>query len=201
MAEGSWKPPAQLGGGVLRQLVQGLVKHLDVVKGVIAAKSTERPANAKTGWPIYETNTDRAYFRTSAGAWTPIGDFGSWQSYTPTMQVWTVGNGSLTGKYTQDGKLVTFKILYTVGSTSTFPAGSVKFSIPVTAKAANEYWPWPTVAWDVSAGLPYLLGTLSTETGNTTRTFATGGAVVSSTVPFTWATGDLLSIIGQYEAA
>ena len=60
-----------------------------------------------------------------------------WQSYTPTWTASTtnptLGNGTLTGKYIQIGKLVVLNISFTFGSTTAFGTGDHYLSLPVEA--------------------------------------------------------------------
>jgi hypothetical protein len=63
----------------------------------------------------------------------------AWTSFTPT---WTalgtspaLGNGTLTGFYTQIGKLVSFRVRFVAGSTTTFGTSQWNFALPVTANA------------------------------------------------------------------
>src|SRR5579864_7885838 len=60
---------------------------------------------------------------------------GAWASYTPS---WTgsstnpsLGNGSLTGRYTQIGKVVLFSVVLTAGSTTTYGSGFWTFTLPI----------------------------------------------------------------------
>ena len=46
---------------------------------------------------------------------------GAWTSYTPVLSgsTWAVGNGTISGAYTQIGKTVHFTARFVLGSTST----------------------------------------------------------------------------------
>ncbi len=129
-----------------------------------------------------------------------------WASYTPTLTNITIGDGSVVGKYGYAGNTTFFRVLVTFGSTTSV-GGSVSVSLPQTA---------------VNHGVNYILGNLRMldATGSTymgvvlysstttvlLKTFSVSGssiieAVLSSTVPFTWATSDLIEITGHYERA
>ena len=41
-------------------------------------------------------------------------DFGTWRTYTPTLTNLTLGNGTLTAKYAQTGKIVTVYFNFTL---------------------------------------------------------------------------------------
>ncbi len=131
----------------------------------------------------------------------------AWTSYTPT---WTasvnpaIGNGTRTGKYIQVNKLVTFRIQVTMGSTTTYGTGNWVFSLPVATHSdyASGMMMGNALAFDTSAPsftqvIPVWLSSTSIHIplGNGTNTD------VSATSPFTWASGDKLTISGTYEAA
>lgn len=129
----------------------------------------------------------------------------AWQSWTPTWTGVTEGNGTTTAVYTQIGKTVHFLIRITLGSTSGM--GSTIFSLPVTATSnflATKTLIGSSYFHDSSTGFGYV-GYTRLESSTTGRaiTFNTSAGVVgiSSSVPFTWATGDQLVITGTYEAA
>jgi len=128
--------------------------------------------------------------------------FGAWNSYTPTLGAWTLGNGTVYGRYIQVQKTVLFKCGFTFGSTSAAAASSPTLTLPVTAAGTGDpsitgrvidngtayYHPFPVFASTTTIGL-YFPGT-------------NGQWVVpSTTVPFTWTTGDSFHFAGSYEAA
>jgi len=135
---------------------------------------------------------------------------GAWTSWSPTWTNLSVGNGTVVAKYARIGKLVHARLSLVFGSTTSV-SGSVSFSLPVT-RVANAgtatVSPMGLVRlFDTSAGFA-LEGTIvnaSTTTGqaivwDTSGTYAKGAAL-SSTVPFTWATGDEIGAQFLYEAA
>ncbi len=139
---------------------------------------------------------------------------GAWQSWTPTWVNVTVGNGTIDyAKYLQIGKTVFFRIKFTLGSTSSI-TGSVTLGLPVNASATYDDVNEDTVAGallcrDTSlSGLN--IGGLRIDTTSTHRvipfvvnaasTYA-GAVTPNGSIPFTWATGDAISMSGSYEAA
>lgn len=128
-----------------------------------------------------------------------------WTAYTPTWTAVTtnpvLNNGTLTGKYREIGKTIDYRIELTIGSTTTLGSGNYRFTFPVTARAATGFAPLGrALCFDTS-----LTARAYRNVGyNTTTTLLLSddsGTQVSNTVPFTWATGDVLVIQGQYEAA
>lgn len=135
-----------------------------------------------------------------------------WQSWVPTWANFTVGNGTVAASYTIIGKSVLFSIKVELGSTSAV-SGDVTFTLPVTAKNSDTSWSLNGDAILVDAGTQQYKGTVYTASSTTVATvrvlnaasthitFGTAAGALSSTVPFTWTTGDKMSISGQYEAA
>lgn len=171
--------------------------------------ATTTPNN---GWSVPQS-TD--YVKDGASAIETLGDaidasvgtgLLAWTSYTPTFTNFTLGNGTITlAKYAKLGKIVTVKLLVTLGSTSSV-AGRIGISLPVTATSDNTdraVSPAGLIAGGVSA-------TGFAALGATTRVdlyalLASGTYVtntnISSTVPGTWTTGNTFSTVFTYEAA
>lgn len=134
----------------------------------------------------------------------------AWASWTPTWTNLTLGNGVVTAKYAKIGKLVFFRLSLVFGTTTSI-SGDVQFTLPVT-RAANA-----GTASIASIGLlsafdtsvpSVVKGTICnySTTQGALRIHKSDGtylveAVASSTVPFTWATGDEIHAEGCYEAA
>lgn len=135
----------------------------------------------------------------------------TWQSWTPTWTNLTVGNGTVTAFYNEVGKNIFATIAFTFGSTSSI-AGSVAFSLPVTAaarytgSAAGQYRIGGVYIEDLAvAGYTGYFRSASTTTSQIITEQASTTYVtainVNATVPFTWATGDFLCGTLTYEAA
>lgn len=127
--------------------------------------------------------------------------FGAWTSYTPTLGVFTAGNGTATGAYMQVGKLVVFRAKFVLGSTSAAASGAPTLTLPVTATGdivtlEGQFYDSSGTAW-------YGAGTIFTSTAVALAVRGTNDvyANCSTTSPFTWATGDSLRVGGVYEAA
>ncbi|HEX5704888.1 MAG TPA: hypothetical protein VFX97_16945 [Pyrinomonadaceae bacterium] len=134
----------------------------------------------------------------------------AWASYVPTWTNITVGNGTVTAKFQQIGKTV-FVVVHLVFGSTTAVSGAGIFSLPVTSVAlvgaANATPLGVSQFYDTSAGqnsagnvvltstTTALLGVAKTD-GTYLQTVGT-----SSTVPFTWTTGDEIHAEFFYEAA
>lgn len=145
---------------------------------------------------------DAATFLRGDGAWA-----GAWASYTPA---WTssgtapaLGNGTLTGRYIQVGKVVVVNIYLLFGSTTTPGTGVWFFSLPVTADNAVVAHGSAILG---DSGVSSYMGVARQET---TTTFsipvyagAAGGSVSNASVgvPFTWGVADFLQATLPYQA-
>ena len=128
----------------------------------------------------------------------------TWTTYTPN---WTgsvsnpaIGNGVLTGRYLQIGKVVHFRIDLLTGSTTTFGSGNYAWQMPVTASTSVNT-AFTARLFDNSAST-YLIG-VAVPVSTTACALTTHGstAVATPTVPITWGQDDRLLIAGHYEAA
>lgn len=130
---------------------------------------------------------------------------GAWTSYTPTTTRLTVGNGTLRGHYIQVGKLVTVRIYFEMGSTSSVLAGGgVAFSYPVTAKSGLADHLLGTAYFE-NAGIAGYNGFVRYGATSVQPSPINGasGQVDFMTVnyPFTWGIGDYVMLHFSYEAA
>ena len=150
---------------------------------------------------LKDTNEVLTY---SGSAWVAVGGSGlTYASYSPSYTSLTVGNGTVISRYAQTGKFVHLFFKFTLGSTSSI-SGSPTISLPVTAANTGSN---STVYFD-DAGTAGLMG-FTVMTSTTAMTVYYVGAAtaytqffaLSSTLPFTWATGDVISFQISYEAA
>jgi hypothetical protein len=144
----------------------------------------------------------------SAGLITGTGtSLGAWTAYTPT---WTtsatppsLGNGTIVGAYCQIGKIVHFRILLTLGSTSTVGTGGWALTLPVTARSLNHDFGVTGQAQDVSATALFALAAERIDNSTFYIRNIASNARIAPTVPFTWtpADADNVNISGRYEIA
>jgi hypothetical protein len=124
-------------------------------------------------------------------------------SYTPTLANLTLGNGTLTAKYAQTGKIVTVYFNFTLGSTSSV-GSNPSITLPVsaadtynTAKVFLADYGTATFwgnAWNGDATTVYL------EVDRADATYLKTAAI-TSTVPHTWAVNDIIAFTLTYLAA
>lgn len=144
---------------------------------------------------VANLTTDLAAKLTTPGAWT---------AFTPTINNFTLGNGTLVAFYSQVGKTVEARVYVTLGSTSAV-SGDIQVTPPVSIRSGvngiGNGW-----VWDQSAGLEYravveAAGTLMVlRLFNTASTYGTRTAIGAAT-PWTWAVSDQFAFNVTYEAA
>lgn len=133
-----------------------------------------------------------------------IGD--PWASFTPTLAGWTLGNGTLTGRYAQAGKMTWVRVELIVGSSTTI-AGTLLIDLPssapnlspavaVTGAPLGTGW-----AYDDSAAAHRYLFTVRGGVANRVHARTEAGSSVAPTVPHTWAAGDRMILNMSYESA
>lgn len=130
----------------------------------------------------------------------------AWSSYTCTLGGgWAIGDGTITAAWCQVGKLVFFRIRVNMGSTTTFGASAPTLTLPTGFRTGlNAPWAISGRMYDASTAAQYLASWQPTSATviqmNTVGTVGLQGAI-TSTVPFTWASGDDIFSYGFYEAA
>lgn len=137
-----------------------------------------------------------------------LGDNIEWQSWTPTWTGITKGGATVQAYYIQLGKTVFCRVRFVVGS-GTVMTGNPVFTLPVTAHGGYDpiqhvvgssyYEDYLTGAYSGSVRI-----ITSTTAGfyppDATTAYLTNGST-TTTVPFTWASGDYLATQFFYEAA
>ena len=122
----------------------------------------------------------------------------AWSDWSPTWgndgTANTVGNATITGRYTQIGSTVTFQLYFVFGSTSSAGNGAWNFDLPVTPASSHLSFP----VWLLDSGtanyscVGWWNGSAVYMAYQTQVFFGAGG-------PITWATGDSITITGTYE--
>jgi len=147
----------------------------------------------------------RDNFKAIGDPWTAYGSGASWTSSGTAP---SLGNGTWNGKYIQPGKFVRFRIVLTMGSTTTYGTGTYSLALPVAAASdIGKLLITNGNAFDSSATADFMCAgfILNSATTIVLRTLPTtaGNALVAltNTVPFTFANADSITISGAYEAA
>ena len=136
-----------------------------------------------------------------------LGDDNGWVSFTPTVDNGlTVGNGTWTGSaYKVLGKLCWVRYVFNWGSTSSI-SGGVRFETPFTMANQNDAVHFSSRFIDATSSdfqgsvIPNSTTAIQCVITNVAGTYPQF-ANISNTVPFTWASGDLLLVGGVFEVA
>lgn len=128
---------------------------------------------------------------------------GTYQTWTPARNNITVGNGTETARYAKIGKTVFAEYKFSLGSTSAI-GGDAAIQLPI----APAYWVSGTVTF-LDAGTMLYQGTIDYNPGNGYCYLVVGNAAgtylgssyTTSGIPFTWTTGDAVTLRAFYEVA
>ena len=172
-------------------------------------------ANAAAAPALAANSTRLAKVVTDSDSTTEVVDLriipyqSAWRTWVPILENLTKGNGTIIAKYTQIGKTVHFYFRFLLGSSSTLGSNPT-FTVPV---ALNSDWATGTEL--VLGTVAYLEAGVSVNYGNihrsgsdqvfSFRAFSDDGTnekgiALTSTVPFSWAAGDAINVVGTYEA-
>ena len=135
--------------------------------------------------------------------------FTTWTAFTPTWNNLTVGNASQEARYTQVGKNVYFWVKLELGSTSSVSTEPrMNFPIQASSTAAGQCAQLQYNFLDAGVAQYFAIGAglVNSQTTFRLHIFNAGSTYVNSTqitstVPFTWGSGDIIHIFGSYEVA
>ena len=127
-------------------------------------------------------------------------DNNSWVAFTPAFTGFSLGNGTATGRYKKIGKTVMVSCIVTIGSTSSFGASFNFEYTNLPAPIDNRAELSNVSIRDVSTAINYPCTKIFKQIVcyYTTGTYL-GNSNITSTVPFTWASGDQIYINLLYE--
>jgi hypothetical protein len=126
--------------------------------------------------------------------------FPGWFSYVP---VWTatttnpvLGNGTIAGRFTINGRMVTATVGLTIGSSTTTGSGQWFISLPLTA---GSFYSDFVGTWRANdQGVMNYGGSAFPSATDKVSFIVNGSTYVISTAPFTWADGDNLHFTISY---
>lgn len=132
------------------------------------------------------------------------------RSYTPALKggatAFTIGNGVRSGNWRRDGRRITGRARFTMGSTSVAPAGQLSIGLPVpTAPTVMTGGLSPIIGrlviWDNSAATRYFRN-LTVDAGVALVFYDEANAITTTNgAPITLAVNDILEVVFDYEAA
>lgn len=174
------------------------ISTLTMVGGASVAPTVEGQINWRTGDDTLMVGD---------GAASQLVKLGAWTAFTPTVSgaVTSIGNAVMACAYVSIGKTIIARYNITFGSTTSFTAGNMTVTLPVTAISAagsgyagNFYIMAAGAGYSGSLFMGTTTGTLvvsgsaSTYTTNVTAT---------NTIPGTFTTNDKIQGVVIYEAA
>lgn len=182
--------------------------------------SATTPSSPSAGDVWFNSDDGRTYIRYNDGnttQWVEFGNaniggsFGTYTDYTPTISNITLGNATVTAKYASVNKMVHYYGVIVFGSTTSVTGTAFNLSLPINCSTLvdDHYVPIGSSGYlDVSSGAVFsgdIIGISSTTVvrlriGLTISTYSRTGDL-SSTIPFTWDTGDKIQFSMVYEAA
>jgi hypothetical protein len=172
---------------------------VDAKGDLIGATAADTPARLAVGTNGQVLTADSTAATGLAWA-TPSSGGGTWTDFTPTYTDLTVGNGTVTARYSKTGNLVTVYFRFVLGSTSSTGVNPVVILpspiVPLYRFAMTGIW--------FDSGVQAYVGSFGTDGANvncegigTSGSFAQTGAGR----PFTLGTNDWLQFTGTYEVA
>ena len=168
----------------------------DAKADLLTATAADTPARLAVG-------TNDLLLIAASGETTGLKWGGGYQAYTPSRNGITVGNGTEDARYAKIGKTVFVEYRFILGSTSaigndagiTLPITPAKFfNGEVTMNDAGSMTYGGIAEYATSNGFCYL------KAGNSSGTYL-ASSYTTSGIPFTWTTGDWISMRGFYEVA
>ncbi len=184
--------------GTRLKFTQTTAKYAVVVSSAFSTDTTVTIA-VNTDYTIANAAITLPYYSYQA---SPQG-YPSWFAFTPAWDNITEGSGTNVGAFSLTGKTVNFRASIVLAA-DTSVSGSVVLTLPVTINAGyNANTIIGTVGiLDANVGL---IGGLILPTGYIGSYVASTANLtvssLSSTVPMTWTTTDVLTVTGTYQAA
>ena len=181
----------------------GLKYVADTTNYAIAAKGDLLAGTAADTLAALTVGANGTVLTADSGETTGLKYGGAWTTYTPSLTNLTIGNGTQIARFQKIGNTINFVLRITFGSTTSV-SGDFNFTVP-EPHDGNFYGNLYAAAWDNSAGVLYSMAAFTFSTSDvyfraiqTTGNY-TSSTAISSTVPFTWATADVITCSGSYE--
>jgi hypothetical protein len=173
-----------------------------------AAARTAAVTSPQEGNMSYLKDTNSIEYYSGSG-WVSSGSIPAYAAWTPTFSNLTVGNGTLTARYVQIGKMVHWYLKLVFGSTTSITGAVQVTGLPVAPVSTDASIAAIVQALYSDASGPKFWGSSHAGNNNTSRIWLSPMAVsgsyiasagdLSSTVPFTWTTNDEIFVSAIYE--
>lgn len=174
-------------------------------QSVIVCTSSTRPATPTEGMMLYETDTDFVKIYNGATWETTIGQWTATSAPTFGGTGWAYGNATNVGEYLLLPDLVIWREKITMGGSTTFGAGNLEITAPVSPSGGFTDMIYGQVfAQDVSTGQIFggflgvgagsgMVPVVSTASGYYTT--------CKTSAPFAWVSTDIISLLAIYRRA
>lgn len=151
-----------------------------------------------------EQNDEIVALQTSLGA--GFAGCTNWTSYTPTLGVWTLGSGTQAGAWIKVNGIIWFYFTITFGAGMAGTAGSPTVALPANCHSGMQSMDTVSIALsDTGTSTHEGVGRLGSSTLTVLRsrpdTNILQSQAISSSLPFTWVSTDIIRGAGWYRAA
>jgi len=172
----------------------GSVSTAKIASGAVTTAKLDTPIGIETTSSTFKMTdlTSNAFYRTG--------------TFTPTFTNFTVGNGSVFGRYIRIGDMVTCWFGFEFGSTSsvggvlTAVTGLPFTSVELISGSSNGYFPVDGIIWNNGSGWNSVHGKMNENNTNVIYIQRRADdSDVNATSPITWASGDTLNLTVTYE--
>lgn len=169
---------AQVDGYLMRQSI--------MVFASTAARDSATSGYEEEGMHAYVEDIDACYVHDGTD-WAVL--WSQWGAYTPSWTNLSVGNGTVVAAYRWEQRSIHVRGQITFGSTTSV-TGAVSHTVPAS-KTCDTYGAVGTSTYNDS-GTGIYSGSCDVAPSSTSITFLSASGQVNTTVPFTWATGDVM---------
>lgn len=161
------------------------------------------PAPVKRWAHVQAEPGDRVGVQLFEKEWVVVGTLtvGEWQSYTPVWSASTppsIGNGTISARFTRTGRTVTVSGRIQMGSTTTYGSGIWTVSLPIPA-AVGTIGAGAAVLYRSGTAAARAAGACWLFDANAVRFVGSTGGDVTDAAPFAWTAGDQLRWTFTYE--
>lgn len=154
-----------------------------------AARDSALSGVLDEGMVTFQEDTDQFTVYTGA-AWIRYGGVGAWTATTPTSANLTIGSGTIVGAYQLTGKTCEFHFRFILGAGSAVGSAPT-ITLPFTSANDIAMETADLCYFDATGGgTGRLPGVGYSSTSAILGLAAAAGTALSSTNPFTWASGD-----------
>lgn len=177
---------------------QSVKAYVDGKLGAATTTTSGLVELATTAEAATRTDTSRAV--TPEGLGTVVR---TTTTFTPSFKTFTIGNGTVLGKYAISGNIVTIQVAITLGTTSSVGAQGFDLEIPAglsnpATSVAGTMFMWDSTASAYRGGT-FLMHSLPVVGWAAWKNVSDAtGAQITATSPWTWATGDLIYMSFSY---